>query len=111
LAVAFYQDLAAGVFLIPVIWRIGLPRSARDWALVAVLGVFCTAAAHALFIDGLKGAGARTASILSSLEPVYGILLALMVLGEVPTLRTVAGGIIVLAAALAATARAARRGI
>ena len=108
LKVAFYQDLVAGLCLAPVVWRLGLPRSGRDWALVAVLGIFCTAAAHALFIDGLKGAGARTASVLSSLEPVYGILLALAFLGEVPSLRTVSGGAIVLAAALAATVRARR---
>lgn len=108
LTVAFYQDLGAGLLLVPAVWRTGLPRSGRDWALVAVLGIFCTAAAHTLFIDGLKGAGARTASILSSLEPVYGILLALIFLGESPSLRTVLGGAIILAAALAATVRARR---
>ncbi len=110
LTVAFYQDLVAGLVLVPAIWRTGLPRSGRDWALVAVLGIFCTALAHTLFIDGLKGAGARTASILSSLEPVYGILLALIFLGESPSLRTVSGGAIILAAALAATARARQTG-
>lgn len=110
LTVAFYQDLVAGLLLVPAIWRTGLPRSGRDWALVAVLGIFCTALAHTLFIDGLKGAGARTASILSSLEPVYGILLALVFLGESPSLRTVSGGAIILAAALAATARARQTG-
>ena len=62
-----------------------------------------------LFIDGMKGVGARTASILSSLEPVYGIVLALAFLKESPSLRTVSGGAIVLAAALAATVRARRR--
>ncbi len=108
LSVAFYQDLVAGLLLVPAVWRGGLPRSGRDWALVAILGVFCTAAAHTLFINGLKGAGARTASILSSLEPVYGILLALVFLGESPSLRTVSGGAIILAAALAATVRARR---
>jgi drug/metabolite transporter (DMT)-like permease len=108
LTVAFYQDLGAGLLLVPAVWRTGLPRSGRDWALVAVLGIFCTAAAHTLFIDGLKGAGARTASILSSLEPVYGILLALIFLSESPSLRTVLGGAIILAAALAATVRARR---
>lgn len=106
LTVAFYQDLVAGLILVPAVVRTSLPRSGRDWALVAVLGIFCTAAAHTLFIDGLKGAGARTASILSSLEPVYGILLALIFLGESPSLRTVSGGAIILAAALAATVRA-----
>jgi len=97
------------LFLAPALLRTGLPRSGRDWALIAVLGVFCTAAAHTLFIDGMKGVGARTASILSSLEPVYGIVLALAFLKESPSLRTVSGGAIVLAAALAATVRARRR--
>jgi drug/metabolite transporter (DMT)-like permease len=105
LTVAFYQDLVAGLCLVPVAARLGLSSPVREWALVAVLGIFCTAAAHALFIDGLPRAGARTASIVSSLEPVYGILLALAFLGEVPSLRTAAGGAIVLGAALAATVR------
>jgi drug/metabolite transporter (DMT)-like permease len=108
LAVAFYQDLFAGLFLVPVVLRGGLPFSARDWALIAVLGVFCTAVAHTLFIDGMKAVGARTASVLSSLEPVYGILLAMAFLKENPSLRTVSGGAIVLAAAAAATVRARR---
>jgi drug/metabolite transporter (DMT)-like permease len=108
LAVAFYQDLFAVLFLLPAAVRAGLPYSGRDWALVAVLGVFCTAAAHTLFIEGMKGVGARAASVLSSLEPVYGILLALAFLKESPSLRTVSGGAIVLAAAAAATVRARR---
>jgi len=107
--VAFYQDLFAGLFLLPTVIGSGLPFSGRDWILVAVLGVFCTAAAHTLFIEGMKGVGARTASIVSSLEPVYGILLALAFLKEYPSLRTVSGGAIVLAAAAAATLRARRR--
>jgi len=109
LRVAFVQDLVAGLVLAPAALRAGLPRSGRDWALIAVLGIVCTAAAHTLFIGGLKGVGARTASVLSSLEPVYGILLALAFLGERPSPRTIMGGAIVLAAALAATARAGRR--
>jgi drug/metabolite transporter (DMT)-like permease len=110
LVVAFYQDFFAAVFLLPAVVRWGLPSSGRDWALIAVLGVFCTAAAHTLFINGLRAVGARTASIVSSLEPVYGILLALVFLKESPSLRTVSGGALVLLAAAAATFRARRAG-
>ncbi len=46
---------------------------------------------------------AQTASIINSLEPVYGIILALIFLHEMPSLRTVMGGVIVLVAAIAAT--------
>jgi drug/metabolite transporter (DMT)-like permease len=108
LTIAFSQDLLAGLFLVPAILGTGLALSGREWALVALLGVFGTAAAHTLFISGMRGVGARTASILSSLEPVYGILLALAFLKEVPSLRTVSGGAVVLTAAAAATVRARR---
>ena len=46
---------------------------------------------------------AQTASIINSLEPVYGIALAYLLLDEAPSLRTILGGIIVLLAAAAAT--------
>jgi drug/metabolite transporter (DMT)-like permease len=108
LKVAFFQDALAGLVLIPALLRTGLPASGREWALIVILGVVCTAAAHALFIEGLAKVGARTASILSALEPVYGILLALVFLKESPSLRTVSGGAIVMAAALGATVRARR---
>ncbi len=108
LTVAFFQDLFAGVFLLPAVIRTDFGLSGRDWALLAVLGVVCTAGAHSLFIAGLRRIPARTASILSSLEPVYGILLALLFLKESPSLRTVSGGAVILAAALVATVRARR---
>jgi drug/metabolite transporter (DMT)-like permease len=67
------------------------------------LGVFCTAVAHTLFIQGMRQIRAQTASIISSLEPVYGIVLALVLLGEVPTFRTLAGGAVILIAVLFVT--------
>ena len=56
----------------------------------------------------MKRIRAQAASIISSLEPVYGVLLALIFLGEVPALRTVLGGTVILGAALAVTREAAR---
>jgi len=41
---------------------------------------------------------AQTASIISSLEPIYGILLAFVFLSERPSFRTLAGGAVILAA-------------
>jgi drug/metabolite transporter (DMT)-like permease len=108
LTVAFYQDLAAAVFLSPAIFFLDFSLSGRTLVLLVLLGVFGTAAAHTLFIGGLKAVGARTASIISSLEPVYGIVLAFVFLKESPSLRTLAGGALILAAALIVTARARR---
>ncbi len=109
LRVAFYQDLFAGVVLLPVLFGTVPELSGRDLALLAVLGVFCTAVAHSLFIRGMRGVSAQTASLIASLEPVYGIGFALLLLGEVPTGRTVLGGTIILGAVLLVTLRAANR--
>jgi len=108
LTVAFYQDLFALVFLAPFAFVSRVELTGRTLGLLAVLGIFGTAAAHTLFISGLKRVRVRTASIISTLEPVYGIALAVLFLKESPAPRTLAGGALILAAALVITARAAR---
>ncbi|MBU4446427.1 MAG: DMT family transporter [Candidatus Marinimicrobia bacterium] len=96
LKIAFYQDLTACLILLPVI-IIQTPRIAiNDFAYIAFLGIICTALAHTLFIHSMKHIRAYTAGIIASLEPVYGILLAIFVLEEYPQLRTVIGGLLIL---------------
>jgi drug/metabolite transporter (DMT)-like permease len=73
-----------------------------------VLGVVCTALAHTLFIRSLRALSAHTASVVAALEPVYGIALALLLLGEVPPARTLAGAVLIVGAALYATRRSGR---
>jgi drug/metabolite transporter (DMT)-like permease len=80
-----------------------------DLALLVVLGVVCTAVSHTLFIQGMRYIRAQTASIISSLEPVYGTVLALVLLGEVPALRTLAGGAVILTAVLFVTLKEGAR--
>lgn len=103
LNVALLQDGFAALFLAP--WAAaGMVRlSDRDVILLAVLGVLCTALAHSLFIDGLKKLTALSAGIIATLEPVYGILLAWLLLREIPPLRTIAGGALILLSAALAT--------
>lgn len=105
--VAFHQDLAAMVILAPLLPLVWSPLGPRDLALLAALGLFCTALAHTLFIAALEALPARTAAIASALEPVYGIALAWLLLGEVPAIRTLAGGALILAAVVWATLHAA----
>ncbi len=98
LAIAFIEDLSATVLLLPFFFALRTTPSGREWLLLVFLGVACTAGAHTLFIKGMRFVRAQTASIISSLEPVYGIVLALVLLREMPAWRTLAGGGIILAA-------------
>jgi drug/metabolite transporter (DMT)-like permease len=105
LAIALLEDLTAAVVLMPVLFFVQAPSALRDWLLLAALGVVCTAGSHTLFIKGMREVKAQTASLISSLEPVYGIVLAFWLLGEKPSLRTLAGGLIILAAAVTVSLR------
>jgi len=67
-----------------------------DFLLLAALGIFCTALAHVLFIKSLVHIKTQLASITACLEPVYGIIFAFVLLGEIPALRTILGGCIIL---------------
>jgi len=107
LRVAFHQDFFAGIFLLPLALSSAPALARRDVLLLAVLGIVCTAGAHTLFIDGMKGIGARAASLISALEPVYGVILAFAFLKEVPAPRTLLGGALILAAVAAVSMRKA----
>lgn len=101
---ALWQNAFAALWLLPVVVVVvpTIAPTARDAVLVVMLGVFCTALAHTMFIASLRRVSAQTASIVSILEPVYGIALAALLLDEIPGFRTlIGGGLIVSAAALA----------
>jgi len=107
---AFYLNVGASVVLLPALPSVWVPLRAADWALLAVLGVAFTVLAHTLFIASLGRLQAQTAAIVSALEPVYGILGALVLLGEVPAARAILGGAVIVGTVMWVSARTARRG-
>jgi len=96
LLIAFYQDFFALLFLLPFYFALRPALNTNDILLLCVLGVFCTAGSHTLFIKGMKRLKAQTASMIHFLEPVYGIIFAFFFLHEIPSLRTILGGAIIL---------------
>jgi drug/metabolite transporter (DMT)-like permease len=109
LAIAFFEDFAAAIFLLPFLFFQPSSLTARDMLLLAFLGIVCTAGSHTLFIKGLRRVRAQTASIISTLEPVYGIVLAYLMLGEAPSSRTLGGGLVIFSAVLMISVREGTR--
>jgi drug/metabolite transporter (DMT)-like permease len=105
MTIVLYQDLFAAAALLPFALADWQSFTVHDVLLLVVLGVVCTAVAHSLFIAGMHGISARTASTIACLEPVYGTLLAILFLGEIPSWRTVLGGILILGVAFHATVK------
>jgi len=98
--ISLFECAAATVVLLPFAFSYYSQASLHDLLLMILLGVVFTALSHSLFIAGLKGVKAASASIIASLEPVYGTLLAIVIVKEIPSLRTVLGGVIILTTAI-----------
>lgn len=94
--IVFYQNLFGAVFVFPLIFMDRIDLSANDIYFILILGLVCTALAHSLFINGLRFVKAQTASVITSMEPVYGVVFAFFLLGEIPPVRTILGGIIII---------------
>ena len=101
--IACYQNWMAFITLFPLLFIKSLSIQPMDFLLLAVLGIFCTAVAHVLFIKSLVHIKTQLASITACLEPVYGIFFAFALLGEIPALRTILGGGIILGTIAAAS--------
>jgi drug/metabolite transporter (DMT)-like permease len=102
LTITLYQDGVALVALLPVVFLVpgALAWTAGQLLILLVLGVGCTALAHTLFIESMRDITAQSASLLASLEPVWGIVFGVLLLREIPTGLTLLGGAIILGATL-----------
>lgn len=106
--VSFYEQAAATVVLLPALFVFKPSFTALDIGMLAIMGIVFTAIAHTLFIGGLRTVKVRTAGIITGLESVYGVVAALLFLGEIPGIREVVGGAIILAVALYSTLASTR---
>jgi drug/metabolite transporter (DMT)-like permease len=102
LMISLYQDGIAAFVLLPALF---LPVASSLWTfhellILLMLGVVCTALAHTLFIASLRDITAQSASLVASLEPVWGIVFGVLFLGAIPTASTLLGGAIILGATL-----------
>ncbi|WP_297470008.1 DMT family transporter [Thermococcus sp.] len=66
------------------------------WWAIGVLVLVHTVLALYLYMDGLKVVEVKDVSLLSYLDPLSAILYAFLVFGEVPGLRTIVGGAMIL---------------
>ena len=104
---ALCQNLTVLLCFLPFAWSTLPSIRAIDWLWLGLLGVFCTGLAHSLFVAALRVIKARSAAVIFALEPVYGIGFAWLLFNEVPTLRMLAGGALIVLA-IFVSARMAR---
>jgi drug/metabolite transporter (DMT)-like permease len=93
LSVGFYMMLSAATtlgVLFVFVGTLALPATALGWT--GFIGVACTSTVGTLaFLGGMATVGAARAAMISNLEPVLGVLFAIVALGERVTLVQTVG--------------------
>ena len=108
--VMLYQTAVSALVLLPVVASMGnLGPVVENWQKFLLVGTVFTALTQTLYASSLRHLSAKTVSIIASLLPLYSTIFAAIILAEVPSIRTVIGGIIVMGAVLFETLRVASR--
>ena len=84
------------VLLIPFLFFMDVAAIPSQLPYLLILAVITTAVGHTLFVKSLNFFEVSTASIISSLQPIFGIILAYFFLNEIPSNNVYVGGLIIL---------------
>jgi drug/metabolite transporter (DMT)-like permease len=100
LGAATFQMLVSAAMMIVVAgvverpWRLPMP-GATTWFAVIGLAALSTALAYIVFFQILRRSGATNVMLVTLLIPVTAILLGVLVLGEMISLRDIAGALVI----------------
>lgn len=91
----FHQLLIVAIVLLPSLFFMDTTGIQTQFPYVLLLAILTTAIGHTLFVKSLKYFAVSTASIISSIQPIYAIILAFLFLREIPTWNTFFGGLLI----------------
>ncbi|MEM7296823.1 MAG: DMT family transporter [Bacteroidota bacterium] len=77
-SVLLFYPIYQAFFINEIVW---LPTN-MDWLYLGVLAIFCTVYAYSISVELMKRLSAFSINLVVNLEPVYGIILALLILGD-----------------------------
>lgn len=99
LTITTWQTLFGALGFIPFVFYEGLPQSLPSptaWASLAYLVLGCTVAGFVMYNWALEELEPSTATSLSNLIPVFGLVLSALILGEHISTQQLIGGAIVI---------------
>ncbi|MCX2680088.1 DMT family transporter [Galbibacter sp. EGI 63066] len=93
-----YQLVIISILLSPLLFKTNfVDVKPQLWA-ICFLALLTTTVGHTLLLMSFRHFSATTASIMSSVQPIYGILMGMLFLGEFPAWHTIIGGALILSA-------------
>lgn len=107
LVVAAGSFLLGAAGLLPATWLCNGPpwriATVHHWIVILYLGLLTTAAGYGAYLHGLRHLSASRGAMMFFLKPMLATVLSWWLLGERPTLWSIVGGTLVVAATAAVT--------
>lgn len=103
-----YQMIIISIMLLPVYFQYDFDNVKHHWEALLGLVLITTVFGHTMFINCFKNFSVTTISILSSIQPVYGILIGALLLSEIPAWSTILGGVLILVSVVVESVRSYR---
>lgn len=91
-----YQMGVTLIILLPALSYFEVDSYIDKFPYLLILGVVTTAVGHTLFLTSFKKFSVSTVSIMSGIQPIYGILLGIIFLSEIPSFRSILGGVLII---------------
>jgi drug/metabolite transporter (DMT)-like permease len=101
----FYQIAIIALLLLPLVGWSGWGSIQTEWPEVLLLALLTTAIGHTLFLRSFRQFKVTTVSIISAIQPVYGIIMGVVFLREFPDWSTYLGGGLILLAVVVESIR------
>ena len=100
LILMFYQTLIITIGLSALPFIYGASGLIAQWKPLITLALLTTCIGHTIFLMSFRHFSITTASIMSSSQPVFGIIMGIIFLNEYPSLTTIIGGILIVSAVI-----------
>ncbi len=107
--IMLWQVVVAVVVIVPLLFFSSALPTAEAVPYLVGLALVTTAIGHTLFLLSFKHFSISSASLLSCIQPVYGILLGVLFFQEIPTWTSVIGGVLILSAVVVEAFRTVRK--
>ena len=91
-----YQMIIVSILLIPVLFFGDFSNLESQLPLLLVVALLTTAIGHTMLVNSLQHFSVSTASIISGVQPIFGIIIAYIFVNEIPSFHTFIGGSLIL---------------
>lgn len=103
--VMLYQIGVLVIVLAPTLFYMDTSGIKTQLPYILTLAIVTTAIGHTMLVNSLKHFSVSTASIINSTQPIFGIIIAFIFLNEIPNLKTLIGGSLILATVIIESVR------